>query len=219
MLFFPPQVFSIVGDPPPALHYLPAGGRRRPPFSLFSSLSLPLYLFPFLSLLLSPAALPRRPPHHRWGWDGGAPGCLGWGGREPGREREKGGKERERGGQGVVGGGGCRGVGWGLAGEGHGREEKIEKGDEKEGVAGGRPAGAGTGGGGAGSGSPPERGEERERGREREEKREKGGSPAPAGRGWGRWWWAGGESLASGVDLLYQSPATEKTLGGNDNVR
>ncbi|GMN49219.1 hypothetical protein TIFTF001_018384 [Ficus carica] len=60
-----------------------------------------------------------------------------------------------RGVEGAPGKLGDRGAGWVPAGEGRGREEKREKGEERErGVAGGQPAGAGDGGGGAGGGSP-----------------------------------------------------------------
>ncbi|GMN24764.1 hypothetical protein TIFTF001_000699 [Ficus carica] len=113
---------------------------------------------------------------YRWGWDGGAPGGQGWGGRWSGRERE-----------GEVRGWGGRGRG--VAGQGGGGRLVVE--GCRRWVAAGE--------------DKRERGEEREKRRERKGIRRHGlGSVVGHRR----------PSPAAG-----RSSATEKNLGGKDNVR
>ncbi|GMN70650.1 hypothetical protein TIFTF001_039693 [Ficus carica] len=160
---FSPAATHLRPSPPPAP--TPAG---RPPMT--PPLSLPLSLSSLLSLFPSlPRPSPAGPQPAL-----GPPSLHGLGETGGGGPR--------------VGGAPCklggRGAGWGPTGEGRGREEKREKGEEREGgVADGLSVGAGAGGGEAGGGSLRERGEER--GEEREKrKRERGvagGRPTGAG--------------------------------------
>ncbi|GMN54290.1 hypothetical protein TIFTF001_023425 [Ficus carica] len=162
--------------PPPA-----TDADDPPPTPVTHDQSPPPAIFSFLSSLSLPLSLSSplsRDKEGARGVDGGVPG-----------------------GRGEAGGGGPGVGGWGPGVGGGGREEK---GEEREGVASDRPAGAGAGGGGP-EVSHRRKEEKREKGEEKREKITAGGGSRPG---------AGCGSLVSGVGRRRPSPATEKTLGG-----